>query len=176
MKLKKLRMVASAAFFAASLGSAGAYAEGIYAGASLGNTNYPNTINGISGHGSGVSGKVFGGYQFTPNFALEGGAAEFGRLHDSTGRLSSHGLFLDAVGIAPLNDKWSLLGRVGLGRVDFNTSGGNSNGNGIHAGLGAQYELTSRVSLRAEWERFRPSVFGQKPDLDLYSIGLRVGF
>lgn len=133
-------------------------------------------MNGIAGNGSGASGKVFGGYQFTPNFALEGGAVEFGRIRNSAGRVSSHGLFLDAVGIAPLNDKWSLLGRLGMSRVDFNTSAGKSNGNGIHAGLGAQYALTSRIALRAEWERSRPSVFGQKPDLDLYTVGVRVGF
>lgn len=176
MQTSKLRIIASAALVAASLGTLGAHAEGLYVGGSLGSTNYPSNVNGIDGSGSGAGGKVFGGYQFTPNIALEGGAVEFGRIRNNTGRLSSHGLFLDAVGTAPLNDKWSLLGRLGMDRVDFNTSAGKSNGNGIHVGLGAQYALTSRVSLRAEWERFRPSVFGQKPDLDLYSVGLRVGF
>ena len=171
-----LSRLVSISILGLGIGVSCAHAEGLYLGGSLGSTNFPGSINGITTNGAEAGGKVFGGYQFTPNFALEGGAAEFGRQSNSTGRVSAHGLFLDAVGIAPLNDKWSLLGRLGVTRVDFNTTSGNSNGNGIKVGLGAQYDLTNRIAVRAEWERYRPSVFGQKPDLDLYSVGLRVGF
>lgn len=176
MKSAALTALTTALVAITSLGTMAAHAEGLYVGGSLGSTSYPNSVNGVGVNGSMVSGKVFGGYQLTPNFALEAGIAGLGRRSDINGTVDSRGFFLDAVGIAPLNDKWSLLGRVGVERVDFKTSAGNDNGNGIKVGLGAQYALTSRTSLRAEWERYRPSVFGEKPNVDQYTVGVRVGF
>lgn len=176
MKLHKLTLVAGATLVAMGLGTFPAHAEGLYIGGSLGTLNYPSQVNGIAGSGTGLNGKVFGGYQLTPHFALEAGAADFGRIDNSNGKVSGRSVYLDAVGMVPLNDRWSALGRLGLARVSLDTSNGDSSGSGLKVGLGAQYALTSRIALRAEWERYRPSVFGQKPDIDQYSIGLRMGF
>lgn len=176
MKIPKLGVVAATVLVVANLGALPAHAEGLYAGGSLGGTNYPNDVNGIDGGSSDISGKLFGGYQFTPNFALEAGATELGRFRAHGDRVDGHALFLDAVGILPLDDKWSLLGRVGLAHADLDTSSGDGKGSGIKVGLGAQYALSHNVALRAEWERYHPSLFEQHPDIDQYTVGLRIGF
>lgn len=176
MRNPKLSVVAATVLAVACLGALPAHAEGLYAGGSLGGTNYPNDVNGIDGGSSDVSGKLFGGYQFTPNFALEAGAAEFGRFRAHGDRVDGHALFLDAVGILPLDEQWSLLGRVGVAHADLDTSAGDAKGSGIKAGLGAQYALSNKVALRAEWERYHPSLFAQHPDIDQYTVGLRIGF
>ena len=161
---------------AARLGALSAHVEGLYVGASLGTPRYPDGVNGISGNGSGLSGKLFGGYQLAPNFALEAGAADLGHIDNGNGKVDGRSVFLDAVGIAPLNDKWSLLGRLGVAHVNLDTSAGDSGGSGLKLGLGAQYSLTSNIALRGEWERYHPSVFGDKPNIDQYTFGVRVGF
>jgi OOP family OmpA-OmpF porin len=176
MQLQLRKTVVAAAFAAASLAALSAHAEGLYGGGSLGAPHYPDSINGIAGNGSGASGKLFGGYSLTPNFALEAGAADLGHIDSGNGKVDGRSLFLDAVGTLPLNDKWSLLGRVGVAHVNLDTSGGDSSGNGPKVGLGAQYSLTQNIALRGEVERYHPNVFDDKPNIDQYTVGVRVGF
>jgi OmpA-OmpF porin, OOP family len=168
---------------ALACGSLGAFAAtntptsvGAYAGASLGTTQFPDSVNGVSGDGSPVSGKLFGGYQFTPNFALEVGAANLGSVSSASGDLDGRAVFLDAVGSLPLSDRWSVLGRIGVAQVNANTSFGDDSGNGLKVGLGAQYSLSNKVAIRGEWERYQANVFGDKPNVDQYTLGLKVGF
>lgn len=97
------------------------------------------------------------------NFAIEVGVAGLGSITNTSGQMNGHSQFLDAVGTFPLDDKWSLLGRVGVAHVDLNTSLGEDSGTGMKVGLGVQYSLTSNVALHAEWERYRVSVFDEKP-------------
>ncbi len=176
MNVRNYKPLVAGALVAISLGSFAATTEGPYAGASLGVTQYPDSINGVAGDGSPVVGKVFGGYQFTPNFALEAGAASLGGVSSASGDMNGHSVFLDAVGILPLNDKWSLLGRVGWAQVDLNTSLGDDSGTGLKIGLGAEYALTNKVAVRGEWERYQVNVFNDKPNVDQYTVGLKVAF
>ena len=176
MKVHPFTTVVAAALLATSLGAIAAPADDLYVGGSLGTTRYPDAVNGISGHGSGISGKLFGGYQLTPNFALEAGVGELGRIHNGVAKVDGRGIYLDAVGLYPVDGKWSLLGRVGAAHVNLDTSNGDSAGNGLKLGLGAQYSLTSKLALRGEWERYRSSAFGGKPNIDQFTAGVRVGF
>jgi len=66
-------------------GIGAAHAEGAYIGGSIGTPDYKNSVNGIDGDGSGVGGKVFGGYQFTPNVAIEGGLFNLGHIDNANG-------------------------------------------------------------------------------------------
>jgi OOP family OmpA-OmpF porin len=161
---------------AAGLATRGALAEGLYAGASLGSPHYADRIDGLSGNGSGLAGKLFGGYQWSPNFGLEAGFADLGHIDHQDARVDGDAAFVDAVGSWPLTGQWSLLGRVGVARVDLNTSAGDDSGTGLKFGLGAQYDLTPSVSLRGEWERYRPAVFGEHTNIDAYTLGVRIGF
>jgi OOP family OmpA-OmpF porin len=158
-------------------GVGAARAEGLYVGGSLGTPDYKSSINGVSGDGSGVGGKVFGGYQITPNLAVEGGFFDLGHIDDDSGKVKLRGGYVDGVGSYELTPHWSLLGRAGLVQGRFNTSDGSDSSAGYKLGAGLQYELNKTVALRAEYEHYRfNDAFDAKPTVGEVSFGLKVGF
>lgn len=158
-------------------GIASAHAEGFYAGGSLGGPDWNSTVDGVSGSGHGVAGKLYGGYGFTPNFAVEAGAMRLGEARDTAGRVKADGGFVDAVGLLPINKDWSLLGRVGLAHGRFSGPDGASSDTGLKLGAGAQYQLTSTVALRAEYEQYRfHDVFDAHANVGQVTGGLSVQF
>jgi OOP family OmpA-OmpF porin len=176
MFARKLKPLAAAALLAAGLVGASAHAEGFYGGGGIGGQTYPDNINGNSTSGSAVSGKIFGGYQLNPNFAVEAGVAELGNVNSGAGKVDSYGTFVDAVGIVPLNPQWSLLGRVGVAHMQVNTPTGDDGGNGLKVGLGAEYALSKTVAVRGEWERYELVSFGGRPVADQFTVGVKFGF
>lgn len=142
--------------------------------------------------------KLFGGYKFNQNFALEGGYFDLGRFGFTAitlpaGTLSGdtrlRGLNVDAVGMLPFTENFSGFARIGL---DYIQAKDNFNGTGFVTviepspsknqlsykfGLGLQYDFSDRVGGRVEVERYRvnPAV-GNKGDIDLLSLGLVVRF
>src|SRR6185295_9260759 len=102
MNVRTFKPIAAALIVAASLGATAAHADGLYGGAALGAGRYQDDVNGVSGAGNGVSGKVFGGYQFNPYLGLEAGYADLGHVDNSTGRVDGRSEYLDAVGTLPL--------------------------------------------------------------------------
>lgn len=158
-------------------------------------------VMGLSSHtdDNDVGYKAYLGYGFTPHFALEGGYANLGspkykaRFTGGNAKADwkSHGMFLQAVGRAPLANRFALLAKGGVyfaeNELDIRANGpggtatGDESDNEINFvfGLGAEYELTPATSLRFEWERF-PNVGGDdvggEADVDLWTLGLRFGF
>jgi OOP family OmpA-OmpF porin len=138
--------------------------------------------------------KLYGGYQFNRNFALEGGYFDLGRfsyrantlpLGTLDGRIRLRGLNLDAVGILPLGDRFSVFGRVGgayaQARDNFSGTGAVSvvnpnprkNDLNFKVGAGLGYMLTDALQLRLEAERYRVNdAVGNRGDVDLVSVGL----
>ena len=138
--------------------------------------------------------KLYGGYQFNRNFALEGGYFDLGRFGFTAntappgtlnGNIRLNGVNLDAVGTLPLTDRLSALGRVGVNyayaKDSFSGTGavGVSNPNpskraaNLKVGLGLQYALTDALSARAEIERYRVNdAVGNRGHVDLLSLGL----
>ncbi|WP_280151587.1 outer membrane beta-barrel protein [Piscinibacter sp. XHJ-5] len=158
-------------------GAAAAHAEGLYAGASLGAPFWNSTVDGVDGNGRGVAGKLYGGYGFSPNFALEAGAMHLGESRDISGKVKADGAYLDAVGTLPLSKDWSLLGRIGAAHARFNGPGGDSSDTGLKLGAGAQYQLSSTMALRAEYEQYRfHDVFDAKANVGQVTGGLVVNF
>lgn len=124
--------------------------------------------------------KLYGGYQFNRNFAVEGGYTDLGKLDfgrdtatPALGSISSNirssGLHLDMVGIIPLQNGLSLFGRLGtvysMGNTLVSTSAGaaplltltdlnprRSEWNSRY-GLGASYDLPNNLGLRFGYER-----------------------
>ena len=124
--------------------------------------------------------KLYGGYQFNRNFALEGGYTDLGRfdlgrdaaapmLGSIASNIRSSGLHLDVVGIVPLQNGLSLFGRLGtiyaMGNSSISTSVGaaplltltdlnprRSEWNSRY-GLGASYDLPNNLGLRFGYER-----------------------
>ncbi len=136
--------------------------------------------------------KLFGGYQFTPNFALEGGYFNLGKIgFQSTttgggtlnGQYEIEGLNLDLVGTAPLDAGWSLFGRLGAQyantRSSFNgtgipsDTGPSERQTNLKVGLGVQYEFSPSVILRGEAERYRVrDGMGSLGDVNVFSLAL----
>ena len=143
--------------------------------------------------------KVFGGYKFNKNFALEGTYFELGKFSFRSttspagtldGSINLRGVSLDAVGIVPFKNKFSGFGRIGLHytstRDEFRSSGAvstptdnfaNKKDLNLKVGLGLQYDFTESVGLRGEWERYRVNdAVGNLGDINMYSLGLVVKF
>ena len=204
----RLRLLAVASFAVVCSTSVMAQeAPGFYVGGSVGPTRahfnndaYNNlarnngfAINSSSVDNSSTGGKLFGGYQLNPNFAVEGGYFDLGRFNYSgvtsggtyNGNTRSHGLNLDLVGTLPLSDRFSVLGRVGAAYArtrDSSSSTGfappvtaNMSRNDTHVkyGVGLQYAITDALSLRGELERYhRVNDQIRRGNVDMASIGL----
>lgn len=138
--------------------------------------------------------KLFGGYQFNRNFAVEGGAFYLGNFGFKattvpagtlTGNINLRGVNLDLVGTLPITENFSVFGRVGANytqaRDSFSGTGAVSVLNPSPSeydtnpkiGLGIQYAFTDSLAMRAEVERYRVNdAVGSKGDIDLVSLGL----
>lgn len=138
--------------------------------------------------------KIFGGYRFNQNFALEGGYFDLGKFgYTATtlpagtlrGDIKLKGLNLDVIGILPISEKFSAFGRVGLNyaeaRDSFIGSGAvivlnadpRKRDTNVKFGLGLQYDFTQSLGMRVEAERYRINdAVGNKGDIDLISLGL----
>ena len=159
------------------LGATAAQAQtGPYVGGSLAKPSWSDSVNGIDGSSGGTGLKVYGGWAFSPNFAVEAGAAQLGHQSSALGEAKARGYFLDGVGTLPLSADWSLLGRIGVADMKTVTTLGSDRGTALKTGLGVQYQLAKNVALRGEWERYRLSAFGDHPNADQYSFGVKFGF
>lgn len=152
---------------------------------------------------TGTAWKVFAGYNMGKNFAIEGGYAKHGKLKASaetllgvlTGRSETEAIFVDAVGKWPVSQNFGLFGKAGLAYADTEVNASLDDDPVIRddngkltpkLGLGASYKFTKNVAVRAEYERYFnvggnfTDVDGNrvryKPGLDVWTIGLQVGF
>lgn len=173
MTSTKTRLAILALF--GGLAAGAARAEGLYVGGSLGATDWRDSINGIGDSRSGTAYKFYGGLRLTPNFALEAGTMSLGSFKGA-GDGHARGEFVDAVGLLPLDRRWTLLGRLGVVNAKTVTSRGSDWGTGLKLGAGVQYAVTSQVSVRGEWERYRLDAFDAKPVANQWTLGVNVGF
>ncbi len=138
--------------------------------------------------------KLFGGYQFNRNFALEAGYFNLGKFGFTSttvptgtldGRIKLQGVNLDLVGTLPLTERLSAIGRVGAqyarasdtfrgsGAVQVLNPNPSAKGTRYKAGVGLQYELSPSLLVRAEAERYRINdAVGNRGDVNLYSVSL----
>lgn len=124
--------------------------------------------------------KIFGGYKFSPNLAVEGAWVDLGDVTLSSGigsaSVGTDGLEVAAVGIWPINPKWNVFGKLGLYMWDASVSTGfgsvSEDGTDLMFGFGGTWNFAERISLRAEWERF--DLDGE--DADFLSVGVQFNF
>lgn len=176
--IRHLRPLALATVLVAA--AAGAHAEGFYAGGALSAPDYDSAIN---GYGDGASGrgpgfKLYGGYQFTPNFSLEGGAFNLGTTRSTNGGdARAYGAFVDAVGSYEFVPHWSVLGSAGVAQAHFTSASGSDNSPGLKLGVGLQYDLTANTSLRLGYDRYHfIDAYDAKPNVGSTSLGVKVNF
>jgi len=148
----------------------------------------------ITDDDSDIGYKLFGGYQFNRNFALEGGYFDLGKFSYGattlpagtlSGKFRVRGVNLDAVGILPITQQFSAFARagvqyartrdsfVGTGAVPFAFRRASESDANYKVGLGLQYDFTQFLGMRVEAERYRihNGVSG-KDNIDVLSVGL----
>jgi len=208
---RSLRLLAAFAFVATSGYATVLHAQdrGWYIGAGAGQSKANNVgscsdLNGLFDPGFSCSinstdtgWKLFGGYQFNRNLAVEGTYVDLGNFKMSasgtaggipstaSGSDKASGFSVDAVGTWPINEQFGLIGRIGLFAWTLDTStdasGGlvatgsdSPTGTSLDFGVGAKYDFGPNVGARAEFQRFQ-SVGNDntgKSDIDLISASL----
>ncbi|HET7364656.1 MAG TPA: outer membrane beta-barrel protein [Burkholderiales bacterium] len=180
----------------------GAFAQdavkGFYAGLSLGQSKFRSCSSSAGATLSNCSDtdtawKIFAGHQFSPNFAWEVGYNDFGRVSSDAvatiggstfagnAKVEATAWELSGIGSLPLASQFSIYGKLGAyyaktesgtNLSSVSTSATNHNSN-FTFGLGARYDVTRNIALRAEWQRF-PKVGADttgKGDIDVLAIG-----
>lgn len=155
-----------------------ASAQGFYIGGSVGQSDFDNgnaipdliTSGTVDGKDTGY--KIFGGYEFNRNFGVELAWVDLGKasysgtflgLPVTGGSVKTSGLNISAVGTLPLSSSFALFGKLGLfsweskasdvtGGVPFS---GKEDGSDVSFGIGASYNFTKNLAIRAEWEQFK---------------------
>jgi OOP family OmpA-OmpF porin len=182
--MNRIHKIAAAACLAAA--AVAAQAADFYIGGSAGSSRWDvedDPAFSIDKRDTGA--KLFGGIALHSNFAIEAGYAWLGKAKFSglgiSGDVKGTGFFVDAVGLLPLGQKFSLLGKVGAfrGKADGTVTGLGStddSGTDIKWGLGAAYSFSPSTAVRVEWERYRFDVFDDKGDVDFLSLGVTFKF
>ena len=108
--------------------------------------------------------KLFGGYQFTPNFALEGGYFDMGTFGFTANTLPTgtfrgdmrlKGLNLDAVGLLPITERLSLLGRAGVNYADTSNSFTGTGAVSVYNPNPSKQETNYKLGLGLQYARQR---------------------
>lgn len=186
----------------------GSYYAGVSGGQSRADFDERGIVSSIIPPGAGITGlsanprdfayRVFGGYQFHPNFAFEAGYFDLGRstFFASTSppgsldaSLRLRGISADLVGRLPLAGSLSAIARVGaqyaMARENFSGTGvvGVSDTSpqdrslNYKLGVGLQYEVNPSLLVRGEAERYRMSDgVGNTGNVNVFSVSLVIPF
>ena len=186
MKGKKI-LFAAAALLTAACASTAAQAQasmrssqelGFYVGGGLGRAEVDDfcsdarALGATSCDDKDRTWKIFGGYRFHPNVAVEAGYADLGKFKAGIGGVSFNAKVkafeLLAVPVYPFGNGFSVYGKLGLARWDVDASAGgfsaNDKGTDFTFGLGGQYDFTPNLGARVEWQRYT--------DIDINTIGV----
>lgn len=178
-------------------GTALAQERGLYLGGSVGDAQYQNICNGFdtgAACNDGDTGfRVFGGYQFNRNAALELGYVDLGTVDaqgsvagtPTTVRSEGNGFDLSGLISFPVAAGLSVFGRLGIyyirSQVDVTaggvTSESHTNG-GFLVGAGIGFDLW-KFGVRAEWQRYDSAVGGGsvgEDDVNFFSVGALLRF
>ena len=133
--------------------------------------------------------RIFGGYQYSKNLAVEVGYIDLGTYSVSgtigalpfTASGDVTGFSISGVGTVPLTEKLSLLGSVGFLSSKVNASATVATASGIArsrqsdytAGIGMKYGLTKNIAARLEANYYGLNNNGSA---QMYSLGLQYKF
>lgn len=130
--------------------------------------------------------RVFGGYRFNRNIAVEGGYTPLGEISSSIGgglKIETNAWDLVAVGIWPFTPQFSAFGKLGFYNAEMEASGvvsGKKTTTDLTYGLGLQFDFARNLGVRAEWQRYggveAPSTVGGDTDIDVMSVGVLFKF
>lgn len=190
--MKKLIVALLATTAAVSAVQAQEFNPRAYLGASVVANKYEARLPGASTaeiDTTKASAKLFGGYEFTPNWAVEVGHTDFrsADIYYSLGPVNSSGVvdgrstYLAAKFSSPLTEKVVGYAKLGVSHDVNELSNMNAalnrrdSDNNAYGALGVQYNINQDVAVIAEYERFGGSRdFGVRPNS--LSIGAKYSF
>lgn len=145
------------------LASANALADGFYVGAGIGEATVE--VDSVGFEADDTAFKIFGGYNINSYFAVEAAYFDGGEAEQSFGNgsvsVALDGLNVSAVGRLPINDVFSLFGKIGYASYEGDIKGrvGNTvvasdsgSDEDLTYGVGAAFNLGPAFELRAEYE------------------------
>jgi len=160
------RVALNGLVLAGMFASATALAEvpaGFYVGAGVGKASIEVDDTGFDADDTAF--KVFGGYNVNKNFAVEVAYFDGGKPDDRFGigsvEVSLSGLNLSALGRLPVNDVFSVFGKVGFASYDLEATGriGNrvvaredGSDEDLSYGIGAAFNIGTSFEVRGEYE------------------------
>jgi OmpA-OmpF porin, OOP family len=192
-----MRLLIAAAGLGAAMLSLPAAAQlnmsGFYVGAGVGQSKARDWCSGAGALGVScddkkTAWKAFGGYQITPNFAVEAGYANLGKFTATLGAETEEAKVTaweaSLLAGAPLMERLGVFGRLGLYRAHVKDSDNiagtfEHDNNDFTFGLGLSYDFTRNLGVRAEWQRYSKvgggdvalgAGVGQKSDVDVFGI------
>jgi OOP family OmpA-OmpF porin len=190
--MKNSRWLVVLGLLAATAAPAAAQDKGLYLGGSWGQAEYADTCDDlalITGcKDNDRAWRLFGGYQFNRNLALELGYVDLGTVRaegtffgtPTTFIGKARGVDLSGVLSFSIVERLSVFGKLGIYRIrtttDVNFGGADSSegetNSGLTYGLGLGYDLW-KLGLRLEWQRYDNAGGGSTGEdtVDFMSIG-----
>lgn len=143
--------------------------------------------------------KLFGGFQFTNNLAVEGGLIDFGEVTFDgvsngsvplgfaagpvTANIETAGVYAAIVGMKSFL-RVSVFGKLGLllwgadgefvdsvDTFDLDEEDVEESGESVMVGIGVEYRPTKKIGIRGEWERYQDALADER-DIDLLSVSV----
>ena len=149
-----------------------------YVGASIGQSEFKFDCEaGESCDTKDTAWRIFGGYQFSRNFAAEIGYHDFGEAK-FTGpgfdeKVEGSAWELVGIGALPLGNAFSIYGKLGAYYGKFEGGGESDSNTGLTFGIGGQFDVMRNLGLRLEWQRYNDmGENDSKADLDVLSFGI----
>ncbi|RZT09267.1 OmpA-OmpF porin, OOP family [Duganella sp. CF402] len=179
-----------AALIAALAAPLAAQAEGAYIGGNVGRAEQKIEVDGYSFKESTTAYKLYGGYTYNQNFGFEVGFADLREAEKSGNgaRIASEpkSIYLAATGTLPLNEQFSVFGKVGVASTHVKVSASaagfsdsaSDNRTSPYISVGASFALNKNVSFVAEYENFGKIAKdgGDHIKADFVSAGVRYSF
>jgi opacity protein-like surface antigen len=169
-----------------------AQAQGPYVGLAVASADHNfNAGAGVSADPAGYkpSAKIFGGVELSPTWAIEAGYTDIRKADHSfsvagvpgTATTDGNRSYVAAKATMPINDKFSVYGKLGAGYSKVNVSSatpfasGSDSKTEAYGALGGQFNLNEKVALTMEYERYgKKKDFGVKADA--ISVGAKYNF
>ena len=158
--------------------STAAMAEGFYAGGGLGILQIEDSEDGISFEDNPFGWKIYAGYDFNDNFAVEGSYINSGEAEDEVFgeqvEVTLTAFTVSAIGLMPVSDTVSLFGKLGFysGEEEVTVQGSSldDDDDGMTVGAGVRFATSDNFVIRGDFDWY-------DTDLDtVWSVGVGIQF
>jgi OOP family OmpA-OmpF porin len=137
---------------------------GFYGGLNLGASRLDKSDD----HGSVF--KLYGGYQLTENFGIEGGFLRLGNVENATQSAKARAFYTGGTARWQFGDRFSVNGLLGVAQRQVSGDIDTDN-TAVIVGFGAQYRLTPRLELTASLDHLA-DVTEESASTDLVTAGI----